>query len=269
MEEKLFYLNNEGRNLFVHVHIPDCKHNNAYLFLNPILDEKKRAQKFLSETARVLCKEGSLVIRFDYYGTEDSEGELYDFDLDSCMNDISFILDLIKTDYNTTAINVLGLRIGGSLALILSKSTDYIKNLILIEPIADGKRFLLEQRTRRKAFYKLNKMIVNDDLLYINSHYYEDHQGYLLSGEVISFLENININSINLLNRNIFLFKLNSLFSGKTITLLKNKLVTHNNIQEYEIDCKDFWTSLEPMDTSELTKNIVACHSKYIFCING
>ena len=264
MEEKLFYLNNEGRNLFVHAYIPDFNQNKAYLFLNPILDEKKRAQRFHSETARALCKKGSLIIRFDYYGTEDSEGELYDFDLDTCMKDIFFMLNLIKTDYNITAINFLGLRIGGSLALILSKSSDLIKNIILIEPIADGKRFLLEQRTRRKAFHKLNNMVVNDELLHLNNRFYEDHQGYLLSQEVISFLENVSVNNIDISNKNIYLFKLDSLFSGKTLTILKNKLSKFNDIKEYEIDCKDFWASLEHIDTSELTESIVACHSQYI-----
>jgi hypothetical protein len=264
MEEKLFYLNNEGRNLFVHMHIPDGDQYNSYLFLNSILDEKKRSQKFQSDTARSLCKKGNLVLRFDYFGTEDSEGELYDFNLDTCIKDTFFMLDFIKSNFKCTSVNFLGLRMGGSLALISSKSVDLIKNLILIEPIVDGKRFLLEQRTRRKAFYKLNNVTIENEFLSLNGKIYEDHQGYLLSKEVICFMENINVNNIDLIDKKIFLFKLNSLFSGKTISLLKNKLSKNNDIKEYSINCKDFWASMEDIDTSELTENIIACHSQYI-----
>lgn len=269
MKEELFYINIKDRKLFVHCHIPaNCNNQTAYLFLNPVFDEKKRVQRFQAETARGLCSKGCLVARFDYFGTGDSYGELYNFSFDTCLTDISSVTEYIQNEYNVKSINVLGIRIGGSLALMKLNKNDLVKNIFLIEPIVDGKRFLIEQRTRRKAFYKLNNIIIDNQFIEVNSKLFEDHQGYLISEDMISFIENININNINLFEKRIFIFKLNTLFSGKTISLLKNKLESNNYIKEYNVDCKDFWASLESIDTSALTNSIVECHNNEITEVN-
>lgn len=255
--ENLHYIEIRKRKLFVHEHIPESPNNKACIFLNPIFDEKKRSQKFYAETARAICLKKYHVFRFDYYGTEDSEGQLYEFDLENSLEDLATLIDLLKTRFNPENIEILGIRLGADLALHYSINLGAeIKKMHLIEPIVNGKRYLLEQRSRRKMFFKLNNMTEVKEGIEINGNEYEDHQGYPISNGNMNFLSNMDSLSFIPENRNISLIKLKTISSVKLIAKLNEKLEERNKINFIKFNVADFWASLEPIDTSGLTKEI-------------
>jgi len=256
--ENLQYIEIRDRKLFVHEHIPCNSNNKACIFLNPIFDEKKRSQKFYADTARSICLKGYHVFRFDYYGTDDSEGQLYEFDLETSLRDLTELHDLLKSRFNPGNIEILGIRLGADLALHYSiNPKNEIKKLHLIEPIVNGKRYLTEQRSRRKMFFKLNNMTEVREIIEINGKEYEDHQGYPMSRENVIFLNNLDSLFFIPENKNISLIKLNTVSSVKLMAKLNEKLEEKNKLNSFNFKVDDFWASLEPTNTSALTKEIV------------
>jgi hypothetical protein len=260
MKDELLFIDIDSatlrRRIFTHWNIPEIQIGRAYIFLNPMFDEKKRAQKFLSETSRLLSN-NFICLRFDYYGTGDSAGELYEFDFEESLSDLAFLCNYISMRFKeVNEIILVGLRMGADFALMFAQKNDFIKRLILIEPIVIGRRYLIELRTRKNFFLKLNNMSADDQLLEINGHIYEDFQGYPLSTNCIEFLENRDENSISVKNKEITLIKLDCLSSGRPIGILKNKLILSNFLKYIKCPCTDFWNSMEPVDTSSLTSLI-------------
>ena len=256
--EKLFYIDINNKSHFVHEHIPDEIKGSPCIFINPLFDEKKRSQKFYAETAREFCKSGIPVIRFDYYGTGDSEGQLYELNLPEQLTSVKSIIDKTLREFQTNKIILFGLRFGAD--LVLELSTQYpvcINQLILIEPIINGKRYLTEQRSRRKIFHRLNKMTEIPDNIIIDGSTFEDHQGYPISKDNLSYINNLDALRITLSNTNILLVKLNAISSRKYIIQLKKNLEMRNNVQNLQFNCDNFWANLEPTDTFKLSQEIV------------
>ncbi len=258
MTESLNYLELEGKFVFVHKHVPKNNNHSPFLFLNPLFDEKKRSQCFYAQLARLLCEKGFPVYRFDYYGTGDSTGQLFDFLINEALKHTELLIEKILLNFPNCQINLLGLRFGADLALKMCKLSKKIFNkIILIEPINNGKRYLLEQRSRRKLFYRLNNMTDVEELIEIDGIKYEDHQGYPIHIENINFIENLNSLELNGTNQKITIVKLNTITSRKNIEKLRDSLKANNQINYYKLNCNDFWAELKPIDTKPLSNEIV------------
>lgn len=254
--EELYYININGQSHFIHEHIPEKVNYSPFIFLNPIFDEKKRSQKFYAETARKLSAKGSPVIRFDYYGTGDSEGDLFELNLKNIYNVVKELIKLLRGKYSIDKVNLLGLRLGADIALSIANKISTISKLILIEPIVIGKLYLNEQRLRRKIFFKLHNIENSKEHLDIDGETYEDHQGYPISMSNLDFLNDFDSTNIEINNFNIFLFKLNTFSSKKNIEKLTNKLENNNNLHLIHSNCNNFWSSLEVLDTNEFSEEI-------------
>ena len=96
------------------------------------------------------------------------------------------------------------------------------------------------------------------DSIVINGKYFEDHQGYPISEDNISYLENLDSIKTILSNTNITLVKLNTISSRKPVVQLKEKLEEKNIIQFLQFNFDDFWANLEPIDTFKLSQEIVS-----------
>jgi pimeloyl-ACP methyl ester carboxylesterase len=259
MTEKMLFLQYEkgagSQKLFLHCHLPEQPDGRAYLFLNPILDEKRRVQYFQAEAARALCRKGAHIFRFDYYGTGDSEGQSYEFDLKSALEEILFVSSYAKEYFSISNLTLLGVRCGADLAMAFAHQHPYFKNLILIEPIVNGKHYLKELKIRRLALFYLAKMKVKSEL-YIENKRFIDQQGYPISEENINFLEDWNLESIDIQDKNIKLYKLANQNSVEQINRLKNKCSLDNQVIYKEINAPDFWLFGINPNISELIRDI-------------
>jgi len=81
-------------------------------------------------------------LRFDYFGTGDSAGETADFSLARARVDIADAIDELKACAGLEQLYLLGLRLGGSLALEVAVERDDIRGLVLWDPILSGERVL-------------------------------------------------------------------------------------------------------------------------------
>jgi hypothetical protein len=256
--ENLTYLNYGRKRIFVHTHVPKTFNGHAFIFLNPVLDEKNRVQRFQAETARALCEIGFHITRFDYYGTGDSSGEIYDLGQKEIIGSLSvvykYMQTIIPTHFTT---HLLGIRLGADIGLSWATTLLDIKYLHLIEPIFNGKKYISEQRARRKMFRKINFMPQADDHITLQDKDAEDFQGYLLSSEFVDFIGTIDSTTLKLSGKNIYLYKLDNLFSKKNHNDFTVKMSAFNNILQTDIPLDSFWEKLEFTDTGLLTNKII------------
>lgn len=256
MKETLTYIDISGEQLLLHVHAPSFSNGTGILFLDPVLDEKKRVQRFQAEMSRKLCGKGFHSFRFDHYGTGDSSGELHQFEFLRTVEDIGRVKNLLIESYGLREIILFGIRMGADLAVIYANKDSTIKKLVLIEPIIHGKRYLLEQRVRRQAFFKLNRMPDVSEV-FIDTKKFEDFQGYPLSDSNLAFLEDHDLLRYQLRDREIFLFKLAVIFSKKPVVKFKEGLTAVNILSYFESSTSEFWASLEYLDTTDLSLQIL------------
>jgi uncharacterized protein len=117
----------------------------AVLLCNPFGQEAIRAHRLYKLIAERLAREGVDVMRFDYYGTGDSDGEDEDVTIEGCVESvIASHCELIgRTSADRTA--CFGLRLGAAIALAATgKMYSPLEKLLLWEPPLSGAAYLAE-----------------------------------------------------------------------------------------------------------------------------
>jgi amino acid adenylation domain-containing protein len=117
----------------------------ACVICNPFGQEEIRAHSVLHTFADYLARGGFHVLRFDYYGTGDSEGEDVDVSFDAWIDDVLRADDEIRRRGACRRSVWLGLRLGATAAALASaRSSDAPRKLLLWEPVIDGPTYLRE-----------------------------------------------------------------------------------------------------------------------------
>jgi esterase/lipase len=144
-----FFFGDSKQPLYGVHHAPtgSCFRQEAIIICNPVGHEYLRSHALLRNLADCLSNSGYHVLRFDYRGTGDSYGEIADFCLEDWLNDTLMAANELKAISGINNISVIGVRIGGLLALLAStrdsfsriflwdcvvNTRDYINNLKLM-----------------------------------------------------------------------------------------------------------------------------------------
>lgn len=160
MLEEPFFFDNGSYKLFGVLHRPESQLNElGFVFVHPFAEEKLWTHRVLVSFARELSKRGYPVLRFDFMGHGDSEGNFEDSSVETRLSDIKGAIHTLKE--KSTSINeigLLGLRFGASLAALAAEQEKDIYKLILWEPIIDGSKYMQEMLrinlTTQTAVYK-------------------------------------------------------------------------------------------------------------------
>jgi exosortase A-associated hydrolase 2 len=164
MQEKPFFFSSNEYNLFGVLHYPSTSQvNSGFVFCHPFAEEKLWAHRVYVSFARELAKLGYAVLRFDYMGHGDSDGDFEDSTIETRLVDINCAIKQLKIEINKIeTVNLLGLRFGATLAGVVSSERNDIERLILWEPIVDGSRYMMEilrsnLSTQLATYGKVNK----------------------------------------------------------------------------------------------------------------
>lgn len=112
----------------------------AVVFCPPLAEEKKSSYRAFVETARRLAAAGVPCLRFDYFGTGDSDGNFRQFAPSRAIDDAVAAARTARQRAGTDAIALLGLRLGGALALAAAPRAG-AERVLLWEPIVSGGGF--------------------------------------------------------------------------------------------------------------------------------
>lgn len=117
----------------------------AVVLCPPWGDEYLRAHRPLRHLASQLAAAGVHVLRFDYFGTGDSAGDLRDADLAGWTQDIETALEELKDMTDARRVGLVGLRLGGTLAAaVAARQPGWVDTLVLWDPVVSGKAYLRE-----------------------------------------------------------------------------------------------------------------------------
>ena len=137
-----------GRRLLGILHEPSAPDLSGFVFCSPFAEEEKCSHRVMVDAARALAQAGYAVLRFHYRGCGDSEGEFEDFTLDDWRLDVHAALNFVRG--RASSLNLLGLRLGASLAAQVAEERDDVHRLILWEPIVNGRSYVAQNLLRKR-----------------------------------------------------------------------------------------------------------------------
>ena len=143
--ETPFFFPGRGRELFGMLHEPaSSSAKGAFLFCAPYGEEKLWTHLVYVSFARELARRGLTVLRFDYRGTGDSEGDSEEATPDACLDDIRSALGVLRGKRAGVPLGLLGLRFGATLATLAAETEDDVRQLVLWHPILRGAPYAQE-----------------------------------------------------------------------------------------------------------------------------
>jgi hypothetical protein len=120
----------------------------------PFGEERKSAARVMTLAARVFCREGFCVVRFDYCGTGESDGCLETVTLGQWVEDIRQARLHLSKETGMSRVGVLGVRFGAALAAITPGDEGPLPFLVLWAPLWSG-RSCVEECLRHLAATRL------------------------------------------------------------------------------------------------------------------
>lgn len=137
-ERQPIVLMNEGKKIFGVIHRPKSNARTAAVLICPGFAGNKcgKFRMFVS-IAEELAKRGITVLRFDYRGSGDSEGEFADITLEGKISDTLCALNYLSSDQriDSERIGILGRSLGGAVAVLAARRCGTIKSLALLAPV--------------------------------------------------------------------------------------------------------------------------------------
>lgn len=202
--EDCFFFKNSTYNLFGCLHKPDKpeRQNDIGLVIcSPFAEEKLRSHRVFVNFARYMANDGFTVLRFDYMGHGDSEGNFEDSDIETRLSDIKCAVEIIKEKSKIQKIGLLGLRLGATLASVYAERDLTLDFLVLWEPIINVETYLkqclrsnvaMQSSTYGEVKYTREKMI--QDLFADRA---VNIDGYMISGSFYRQASLIDLNKIS------------------------------------------------------------------------
>ncbi|MFO1407136.1 MAG: alpha/beta hydrolase [Steroidobacteraceae bacterium] len=145
-----------ARRLFgmLHDSSASARRGHAVVVCGPFGREAIRVHRLLRVVADRLAREGVPVLRFDYYGSGESEGSDQDADLDGWATDIVAAGREIRERTGLRRVTCLGVRLGATAAARAFSNVDASDTgYVFWDPVCDGERYLrsLAERHEQSA----------------------------------------------------------------------------------------------------------------------
>jgi len=172
--------------------------NVALIILNPIFEERSRSHRYLFNWAKFLAHHGYHVIRFDYMGQGDSDGDMKNMSIETQLDDLAVVQEWVKQKLPDCKIALHGLRWGASIGALYmqSKNVD-LKYLVSWEPIKNGRKYIEDELRKNLATQLIvhKRVIVNRKKLVSNleSGEYVNIDGYLISPTFWKLIDQVTI----------------------------------------------------------------------------
>jgi pimeloyl-ACP methyl ester carboxylesterase/acyl carrier protein len=137
---EVFYFGPSESALFGSYHPPQSATpmNRGVLLVYPMGQEYIRSHRAYLQLANRLARAGFPVMRFDFFGCGDSLGDHLEARVARWLDDIRTAIAELRQRSSTSRVDLVGLRLGGTLAALAAAGGTDVENLILWNPIVDG-----------------------------------------------------------------------------------------------------------------------------------
>lgn len=117
----------------------------SFVLCHPWGQEYLRAHRSMRQLGNLLSGAGHHVLKFDYFGTGDSAGDMVDADLKGWEQDIETAMQELMDTSQTPRVSLVGLRLGASLAArVAARRRREVDALGLWDPVVSGAEHLQE-----------------------------------------------------------------------------------------------------------------------------
>ncbi|MFA6293437.1 MAG: alpha/beta hydrolase [Victivallales bacterium] len=145
MIQEPFFINGGNSQLYSVLFMPEKDFSNkVFLFCHPLFEEKKASHRVLVDLARKLADNGYASLMLDFQACGDSGGTVQDFIPSNWLEDIRTGIKWLQERFEKPRTNLLGIRFGATLAVEFAVGENGIEDLILIDPVVQGKSYLGE-----------------------------------------------------------------------------------------------------------------------------
>ncbi len=126
----------------------------------PLWTDYTRSVATLTSLSKALSADGFHVLRFDYRGTGESELDESQATLARWGQDIRTATEELKEMTGVEGICLVGVRLGGTLALLEAPTDPLVDRIVLWDPVLSGSDYLGELNELQKRFVqKLNRRV--------------------------------------------------------------------------------------------------------------
>ena len=137
LEQQSFFLESRGVRLAASLIVPSDGVRGLLLVAQPLVEERKAALPAIMEASRQLAERLDFaVLRFDYPGTGDSEGNFADFGPDNWIAALDDAAAWLRERFEGLPLVCLGIRTGAT--LLTSSQSDFLRNAqkVLWDPVS-------------------------------------------------------------------------------------------------------------------------------------
>lgn len=128
--DKVFFKNSNNERLAAYLDLPIVgKPHNFALFAHCFTCSKNL--KAIGNISKALTQAGIGVLRFDFTGLGESEGDFSDTDFSGNVEDLEVAADFLKQNYRAPTL-IIGHSLGGAAALLAASRIDFIKAVVTI-----------------------------------------------------------------------------------------------------------------------------------------
>jgi pimeloyl-ACP methyl ester carboxylesterase len=137
------------------------KATRAVVLCHPWAAEYIHAYRAMRQLAKMLTVNGVHTLRFDYFGTGDSFGDMTAGDLSGWETDIQSAIEELKDITGAAQVSLVGVRLGATLAAkVAVRVGAVVKSLVLWDPVVSGVEYLTELHYAAQTGWLLRKSAV-------------------------------------------------------------------------------------------------------------
>lgn len=143
VEWEPLWLGPPGRRLYATLHRTPARATAGVVLAPPLLAEQPRSRRLMFEIAGDLAAHGVPCLRFDYYGTGDSEGDGEAHDVAAIQDDLDAAVAALREHATFARVAMMAWR-GAALVACNWARRGAIDALLLCDPVMDGAAWLAE-----------------------------------------------------------------------------------------------------------------------------
>ncbi len=137
LEEQVLFASKQDAELYGVLYHAKGPMKGAIVVCSPEGDERTWSQRVLVNFSRLLAAHGYTVLRFDYMGQGESGGDYEESTWLTRRNDVESAVEYLVERTEANRVGLHGLRLGGSLALLIASRNLAVKYVTLWEPVID------------------------------------------------------------------------------------------------------------------------------------
>ncbi len=178
---------------------PETSNATGIIFCHPFFEEKLIAHRVMVNFARELANRGYAVLRFDFMGQGDSDGNAEDATIESNLSDLERGVEVLREITKVRRTALIGVRFGATLAALFAARNHGIDVLTLISPVVKGGPYiehclrsnLATQMSTYRKIIKTRDQLVRD----LMSGEMVNIDGYLLTREQFIEIKDVDLSN--------------------------------------------------------------------------